>query len=136
MVPPTFRAHHPALSQHNLVSHERLTALSIPKRTSGFMVFPWVSFPTVGCHSSCRSCQKGGPFSCTSCDTDLVLTHIGTCSTTCFPGYYLDENQACQRKFSELSPLPTFWAFGRNVKFLLPPSPLQRQSGYYQQAVA
>ncbi|XP_029400865.1 extracellular matrix protein FRAS1 isoform X3 [Mus pahari] len=48
------------------------------------------------CHSSCRSCQNGGPFSCSSCDTGLVLTHIGTCSTTCFPGHYLDDNQVCQ----------------------------------------
>ncbi|GAB1289869.1 Extracellular matrix organizing protein FRAS1 [Apodemus speciosus] len=48
------------------------------------------------CHSSCRSCQNGGPFSCSSCDTGLVLTHLGTCSTTCFPGHYLDDNQVCQ----------------------------------------
>ncbi|XP_032772670.1 extracellular matrix protein FRAS1 [Rattus rattus] len=48
------------------------------------------------CHPSCRSCQNGGPFSCSSCDTGLVLTHIGTCSSTCFPGHYLDDNQACQ----------------------------------------
>lgn len=48
------------------------------------------------CHSSCRSCQNGGPFSCSSCDAGLVLTHIGTCSVTCFPGYYLDDNEVCQ----------------------------------------
>uniref|UniRef100_I3MH74 Fraser extracellular matrix complex subunit 1 n=1 Tax=Ictidomys tridecemlineatus TaxID=43179 RepID=I3MH74_ICTTR len=44
------------------------------------------------CHSSCRTCQGGGPFSCSSCDANLVLTHIGTCSTTCFPGHHLDDN--------------------------------------------
>ncbi|CAH6883331.1 Fras1 [Phodopus roborovskii] len=48
------------------------------------------------CHSSCKSCQNEGPSSCSSCNTGLVLTHIGTCSTTCFPGHYLDDNQACQ----------------------------------------
>uniref|UniRef100_A0A8C9Q481 Extracellular matrix organizing protein FRAS1 n=1 Tax=Spermophilus dauricus TaxID=99837 RepID=A0A8C9Q481_SPEDA len=48
------------------------------------------------CHSSCRTCQGGGPFSCSSCDANLVLTHIGTCSTTCFPGHHLDDNHACQ----------------------------------------
>nr|XP_023408991.1 extracellular matrix protein FRAS1 [Loxodonta africana] len=49
------------------------------------------------CHSSCRTCQGRGPFSCTSCDTNLVLSHIGTCTTTCFPGHYLDDNHACQQ---------------------------------------
>ncbi|XP_053778816.1 extracellular matrix organizing protein FRAS1 isoform X3 [Desmodus rotundus] len=48
------------------------------------------------CHPSCRTCQGRGPFSCSSCDTDLVLSHLGTCSTTCFPGHYLDDNHACQ----------------------------------------
>ncbi|KAL6048030.1 hypothetical protein STEG23_036151, partial [Scotinomys teguina] len=48
------------------------------------------------CHSFCRSCQNGGPFSCSSCDTGLVLTHLGTCSTACFPGHYMDDNQTCQ----------------------------------------
>ncbi|ELK16427.1 Extracellular matrix protein FRAS1 [Pteropus alecto] len=48
------------------------------------------------CHSSCRTCQGRGPFSCSSCDTNLVLSHLGTCSTTCFPGHYLSDNHACQ----------------------------------------
>ncbi|XP_062964839.1 extracellular matrix organizing protein FRAS1 isoform X1 [Cynocephalus volans] len=48
------------------------------------------------CHSSCRTCWGRGPFSCSSCDTNLVLSHIGTCSTTCFPGHYLDDNRVCQ----------------------------------------
>ncbi|XP_044921660.1 extracellular matrix organizing protein FRAS1 isoform X1 [Mustela putorius furo] len=48
------------------------------------------------CHSSCRTCQGTGPFSCTSCDADLVLSHLGTCSTACFPGHYLDDGRACQ----------------------------------------
>ncbi|ELW63934.1 Extracellular matrix protein FRAS1 [Tupaia chinensis] len=48
------------------------------------------------CHSSCKTCQGRGPFSCSSCDTNLVLSHLGTCSTTCFPGHYLDDNRACQ----------------------------------------
>ncbi|XP_045713824.1 extracellular matrix organizing protein FRAS1 isoform X5 [Phyllostomus hastatus] len=48
------------------------------------------------CHPSCRTCQGRGPFSCSSCDTDLILSHFGTCSTTCFPGHYLDDNHACQ----------------------------------------
>ncbi|KAM5339144.1 extracellular matrix organizing protein FRAS1 [Glossophaga mutica] len=48
------------------------------------------------CHPSCRTCQGRGPFSCSSCDTDLVLSHFGTCSTTCFPGHYLDDSHACQ----------------------------------------
>lgn len=94
-------------------------SISIARRISGLKVFTHVSFPSLGCHSSCRSCQNGGPFSCSSCDTGLVLTHIGTCSTTCFPGHYLDDNQVCQRKFNELSPLLVLWAFGRNVKCLL-----------------
>ncbi|XP_012928771.1 extracellular matrix protein FRAS1 isoform X2 [Heterocephalus glaber] len=48
------------------------------------------------CHSSCRTCQAGGPFSCSSCNTSLVLTHMGTCSISCFPGHYLDDSRACQ----------------------------------------
>ncbi|XP_070250414.1 extracellular matrix organizing protein FRAS1 [Myotis yumanensis] len=48
------------------------------------------------CHSSCRTCQGRGPFSCSSCDTGLVLSHLGTCSTTCFPGHYLDDSHSCQ----------------------------------------
>ncbi|XP_045849209.1 extracellular matrix organizing protein FRAS1 isoform X2 [Meles meles] len=48
------------------------------------------------CHSSCRTCQGAGPFSCTSCEADLVLSHRGTCSAACFPGHYLDDGRACQ----------------------------------------
>ncbi|XP_054995058.1 extracellular matrix organizing protein FRAS1 [Sorex araneus] len=48
------------------------------------------------CHSSCRTCHGRGPFSCSSCDPGRVLSHLGTCSTTCFPGHYLDGNHACQ----------------------------------------
>ncbi|XP_076999177.1 extracellular matrix organizing protein FRAS1 isoform X1 [Tamandua tetradactyla] len=48
------------------------------------------------CHSSCRTCLGRGLFSCSSCDADLVLSHAGTCSTTCFPGHYLDDSRACQ----------------------------------------
>ncbi|XP_048220046.1 extracellular matrix organizing protein FRAS1 isoform X2 [Perognathus longimembris pacificus] len=48
------------------------------------------------CHPSCRTCQGGGPFSCSSCDVSLVLTHTGTCSITCSPGHYLDDNRICQ----------------------------------------
>ncbi|XP_060043899.1 extracellular matrix organizing protein FRAS1 isoform X2 [Erinaceus europaeus] len=48
------------------------------------------------CHSSCRTCQGSGPFSCSSCGSDLVLSHLGTCSTTCFPGHYLDDSRTCQ----------------------------------------
>ncbi|KAI4572268.1 hypothetical protein MJT46_005336 [Ovis ammon polii x Ovis aries] len=48
------------------------------------------------CHSSCRTCQGRGPFSCSSCDTGRVLSHLGTCSTACFPGHYLDDNRVCQ----------------------------------------
>uniref|UniRef100_A0A8C3WYZ9 Fraser extracellular matrix complex subunit 1 n=1 Tax=Catagonus wagneri TaxID=51154 RepID=A0A8C3WYZ9_9CETA len=48
------------------------------------------------CHSSCRTCQGRGPFSCSSCDSSLVLSHLGTCSSTCFPGHYLGNNRACQ----------------------------------------
>nr|CAI9707391.1 unnamed protein product [Rangifer tarandus platyrhynchus] len=48
------------------------------------------------CHPSCRTCQGRGPFSCSSCDTGHVLSHLGTCSTACFPGHYLDDNHVCQ----------------------------------------
>ncbi|XP_075401034.1 extracellular matrix organizing protein FRAS1 [Tenrec ecaudatus] len=48
------------------------------------------------CHSSCRTCQDRGPFACSSCDTNLVLSHIGTCTTTCFPGHYVDASHVCQ----------------------------------------
>uniref|UniRef100_A0A2K6FZ88 Extracellular matrix organizing protein FRAS1 n=1 Tax=Propithecus coquereli TaxID=379532 RepID=A0A2K6FZ88_PROCO len=48
------------------------------------------------CHSSCRTCRGRGPFSCSSCDASLVLSHIGTCSSSCFPGHYLDDNRVCQ----------------------------------------
>ncbi|XP_022361766.1 extracellular matrix protein FRAS1 [Enhydra lutris kenyoni] len=48
------------------------------------------------CHSSCRTCQGTGPFACTSCDADLVLSHLGTCSTACSPGHYPDDSRACQ----------------------------------------
>uniref|UniRef100_A0A8C5XSK4 Fraser extracellular matrix complex subunit 1 n=1 Tax=Microcebus murinus TaxID=30608 RepID=A0A8C5XSK4_MICMU len=48
------------------------------------------------CHSSCRACRGPGPFSCSSCQASLVLSHLGTCSPTCFPGHYLDGSRACQ----------------------------------------
>ncbi|XP_069341542.1 extracellular matrix organizing protein FRAS1 [Eulemur rufifrons] len=48
------------------------------------------------CHSSCRTCRAGGPFSCSSCDAGLVLSHGGTCSATCFPGHYPDDSRVCQ----------------------------------------
>ncbi|XP_045392852.1 extracellular matrix organizing protein FRAS1 isoform X1 [Lemur catta] len=48
------------------------------------------------CHSSCRTCRAGGPFSCSSCDAGLLLSHLGTCSATCFPGHYPDDSHVCQ----------------------------------------
>ncbi|XP_007496032.2 extracellular matrix organizing protein FRAS1 isoform X2 [Monodelphis domestica] len=48
------------------------------------------------CHLSCKTCHGAGPFSCSSCDANLVLSHSGLCTSTCFPGHYLDENNACQ----------------------------------------
>uniref|UniRef100_A0A8C0T909 Extracellular matrix organizing protein FRAS1 n=1 Tax=Canis lupus familiaris TaxID=9615 RepID=A0A8C0T909_CANLF len=48
------------------------------------------------CHPSCRTCQSTGPFSCTSCDANFVLSHLGTCTTACFPGHYLDDSHTCQ----------------------------------------
>ncbi|XP_061439271.1 extracellular matrix organizing protein FRAS1 isoform X3 [Rhineura floridana] len=48
------------------------------------------------CHPSCKTCQGRGPFSCTSCDPSLVLSHTGTCVLACFLGFYRDEDQHCK----------------------------------------
>ncbi|XP_073093520.1 extracellular matrix organizing protein FRAS1 isoform X5 [Manis javanica] len=48
------------------------------------------------CHSSCRTCQGRGPSSCSSCGVGLTLSHRGTCSTSCFPRHYPDDNHVCQ----------------------------------------
>ncbi|XP_057358347.1 extracellular matrix organizing protein FRAS1 isoform X1 [Manis pentadactyla] len=48
------------------------------------------------CHSSCRTCQGRGPSSCSSCAAGLTLSHRGTCSTSCFPGHYPDDDRVCQ----------------------------------------
>ncbi|NXU54362.1 FRAS1 protein, partial [Turnix velox] len=48
------------------------------------------------CHPSCKSCTHGGPFSCSSCDDSLVLSHTNTCVPACSPGYYKDDRQTCK----------------------------------------
>ncbi|XP_053260348.1 extracellular matrix organizing protein FRAS1 [Podarcis raffonei] len=48
------------------------------------------------CDASCTTCRGEGPSSCTSCDSNLVLSHIGTCVSACFLGFYRDENQHCK----------------------------------------
>ncbi|XP_053108034.1 extracellular matrix organizing protein FRAS1 isoform X2 [Hemicordylus capensis] len=48
------------------------------------------------CHPSCKSCDGEGPFSCTSCDSNLVLSHTSACTGTCSLGYYMDEDQRCK----------------------------------------
>ncbi|XP_065453534.1 extracellular matrix organizing protein FRAS1 isoform X1 [Chrysemys picta bellii] len=48
------------------------------------------------CHSSCKTCSGGGPFSCSSCDSSLVLSHTGMCTSACFLGYYRDESRTCK----------------------------------------
>ncbi|XP_044284420.1 extracellular matrix organizing protein FRAS1 [Varanus komodoensis] len=47
------------------------------------------------CHPSCRACSGRGPSSCTSCDSSLVLSHTGTCTSACSVGFYRDENLRC-----------------------------------------
>lgn len=64
--------------------------------------FPWtqtfaLAVPA-GCHPSCRTCTAGGPFSCSSCDTSLVLSHTSMCVPACSPGYYRDDRQTCKRE--------------------------------------
>nr|XP_033819322.1 extracellular matrix protein FRAS1 isoform X2 [Geotrypetes seraphini] len=48
------------------------------------------------CHSSCKACSDQGPHSCTSCKADLVLTHNGMCTPTCFQGHYRSEKYICK----------------------------------------
>ncbi|XP_074849859.1 extracellular matrix organizing protein FRAS1 isoform X2 [Carettochelys insculpta] len=48
------------------------------------------------CHPSCKTCSGGGPFSCSSCDSSLVLSHTAMCTSACFPGYYRDESRTCK----------------------------------------
>lgn len=88
------------LSVGAFINTSRAAAL---ERSFGYIGSLCVSFPSAECHSSCRTCQGTGPFSCTSCDADLVLSHLGTCSTACFPGHYLDDSRACQRRFLKMN---------------------------------
>ncbi|KFU86504.1 Extracellular matrix protein FRAS1, partial [Chaetura pelagica] len=48
------------------------------------------------CHPSCKACTGGGPFSCSSCNTSLVLSHTSMCVPACSPGYYRDARQTCK----------------------------------------
>uniref|UniRef100_A0A8C8RJR6 VWFC domain-containing protein n=1 Tax=Pelusios castaneus TaxID=367368 RepID=A0A8C8RJR6_9SAUR len=48
------------------------------------------------CHPSCNTCISGGPFSCSSCDSNLVLSYTGMCTSACFLGYYKDESRTCK----------------------------------------
>ncbi|KAM6401739.1 extracellular matrix organizing protein FRAS1 isoform 2-T2 [Pluvialis apricaria] len=48
------------------------------------------------CHPSCKTCTGEGPFSCSSCNTSLVLSHTSTCVAVCSPGYYRDDRQTCK----------------------------------------
>ncbi|KFO84606.1 Extracellular matrix protein FRAS1, partial [Buceros rhinoceros silvestris] len=48
------------------------------------------------CHPSCKTCTGAGPFSCSSCDASLVLSHTGTCAPACSPGHYRDDRQTCK----------------------------------------
>uniref|UniRef100_A0A8C6YA37 VWFC domain-containing protein n=1 Tax=Naja naja TaxID=35670 RepID=A0A8C6YA37_NAJNA len=48
------------------------------------------------CHPSCKTCTGEGPFSCTSCDPSLVLSHTGLCLSACSLGFYQDENLHCK----------------------------------------
>ncbi|XP_064005810.1 extracellular matrix organizing protein FRAS1 [Pogoniulus pusillus] len=48
------------------------------------------------CHPSCKTCTAGGPFSCSSCNTSLVLSHTSMCVPACSPGYYRDDRQTCK----------------------------------------
>ncbi|KAJ7327207.1 hypothetical protein JRQ81_016966, partial [Phrynocephalus forsythii] len=48
------------------------------------------------CHPSCKTCEGGGPLTCTSCDSNLVLSHMGSCTSSCFLGFYKDKNLHCK----------------------------------------
>ncbi|XP_060542993.1 extracellular matrix organizing protein FRAS1 [Pantherophis guttatus] len=48
------------------------------------------------CHPSCKTCTGEGPFSCTSCDASLVLSHAGSCLSACSLGFYQDDNLHCK----------------------------------------
>ncbi|NWY04165.1 FRAS1 protein, partial [Nothoprocta ornata] len=48
------------------------------------------------CHPSCKTCSDEGPFSCSSCNSSLVLSHTSMCVPVCSPGYYRDESQTCK----------------------------------------
>ncbi|XP_025062352.1 extracellular matrix protein FRAS1 isoform X12 [Alligator sinensis] len=48
------------------------------------------------CHPSCKTCSGRSPFSCSSCESSLVLSHTGLCTSACFPGHYRDGSQACK----------------------------------------
>uniref|UniRef100_A0ABM5GKG1 Extracellular matrix organizing protein FRAS1 n=1 Tax=Pogona vitticeps TaxID=103695 RepID=A0ABM5GKG1_9SAUR len=48
------------------------------------------------CHPSCKTCEGEGPLACTSCDSSLVLSHLGSCTSACFLGFYKDKNLHCK----------------------------------------
>uniref|UniRef100_A0A8C4U634 VWFC domain-containing protein n=1 Tax=Falco tinnunculus TaxID=100819 RepID=A0A8C4U634_FALTI len=48
------------------------------------------------CHPSCKTCTGGDAFSCSSCNTSLVLSHTSMCVPVCSPGYYRDDRQTCR----------------------------------------
>lgn len=54
--------------------------------------------PPAGCHPSCKTCTGQGPFSCSSCNASLVLSHTGACAPLCSLGYYRDDRQTCRRE--------------------------------------
>ncbi|XP_016153247.1 PREDICTED: extracellular matrix protein FRAS1 [Ficedula albicollis] len=48
------------------------------------------------CHPSCRTCTGEGPWSCSSCNASLVLSHTGACAPLCSLGYYRDASHTCR----------------------------------------
>ncbi|XP_042325028.1 extracellular matrix organizing protein FRAS1 [Sceloporus undulatus] len=73
--------------------HLLLKDLCVPECPTGYYM---VGRACQKCHPSCKTCLGGGPLSCTSCDSSLVLSHLGTCILACFLGFYRDENGHCQ----------------------------------------
>lgn len=98
----TFGAHHPyspSLRVFLLELVELALRRAFPRPETLVFAVP------AGCHPSCKTCTAEGPFSCSSCNTSLVLSHTGACAPLCSPGYYRDDRQTCRRECLSPSPL-------------------------------
>lgn len=86
------------------MGHLALSVLKLAQRSAFHWTETFALAVPAGCHPSCKTCRGGGPFSCSSCNASLVLSHTNMCVPACSPGYYRDESHTCKRECLSSTP--------------------------------